>query len=766
LTTAEAARRLASDGPNTFSTVSANPWQQVLANFWAPVPWLLEAAVIVQAVLHEYPQAAIVFGLLVFNSVLGYLQSSRSQATLAALKTRLASNASLRRDAAWVILPAAGVVRGDVMKLCLGGVVPADARILSGEVLLDQSMLTGESLAVEGGAGVQAYAGALVRRGEAVAEVTATGERTKFGRTAELVRTAHAAGTQQRAVLLVVRNLVIFNGLVALGLLWYSLRLGFSTSAIFALILTAILASIPVALPATFTLAAAVGARFLAAAGVLPTRLSAVDEAASMDVLCCDKTGTLTLDELKVADVRPMPGFEAGHVIAFAALASDEAGQDPVDAAIRVAAAKNGRIADMPTLVKFEPFDPNTKMSAATLASWPAHRQERVVKGAFAAVSAVALPHPQAAKSAAEVQERGYRVLAVAAGPPDALQLVGFIAFSDSPRSDSADLIWELQRLGVRTVMVTGDAAPTAEIVAAAVDISGPVFSGSMLPPDLTPESFAVYADVLPDDKYRLVRAFEKSGHVVGMCGDGANDAPALRQAQMGIAVASATDIAKSAAGIVLTTAGLGGIVTAVKEGRTTFQRILTYTLNAIVKKLVVVMLLVVGLIVTRHPVLTPTLMVVLMLVGDFLAMSLTTDNVTPSPQPNVWRVGNLTVAGAGIALCLLAFCSGELAFGTFRLHLNLGALQTLTFVSLAFGTQATLYAIRERRHMWCQWPSRWLLLSSVGDAVATTFFALHGVLMKPLPWTIVAGMFAAAVAFALLLNVVKLPLFAGLKLS
>ncbi len=586
------------------------------------------------------------------------------------------------------------------------------------------------------------------------------------GRSAELVPAAHAGGTERRTVLRVARNLVVFNGLVALGLLAYALYLGLSAAAIFALLLTAILASIPVALPATFTLAAEIGARFLAANGVIPTRRAAVDEAGSIDVLCCDKTGSLTLDELRIVDIRPMPGFETGHVLAFAALASDEGGQDPVDAAIRVAASKTGRITGMPTLVKFEPFDPTTKMSAATLASWPAHRQERVVKGAFAAVSAVALPHPYAAASAAEVQEKGYRVLAVAAGPLDALQLVGFIALSDSPRPDSADSIWRLEGLGVRTVMVTGDQAPTAEIVAAAVGISGPVFSGSMLPPDLTPETFAVYADVVPDDKYRLVREFERSGHVVGMCGDGVDDAPALRQARMGIAVAGATDIAKAAAGIVLTTAGLGGVVIAVKAGRITFGRTLTYTLNVIAEKLVVVMLLVVGLLMTRHAVLTPTLMVVLVLTGDFLTMSLTTDNVTLSPLPNVWRVGNLTLAGTGIALCLLGFCSGVLAFGTFRLHLNLGALQTLTFVALAFGTQATLYAIRERRHVWCLRPSPWLLLSSVADVGASTFFALHGVLMKPLPWIIVACMFGAAVLFALLLNFVKLPLFAGLKVT
>ncbi|MGB8265265.1 MAG: HAD-IC family P-type ATPase [Candidatus Velthaea sp.] len=765
LTQAEAAERLAADGPNTVADDADNPLREVIGKFWAPVPWLLEAAIVLEVVLHDYVQSAIIFGLLVFNAALGYFQSSRAQATLAALKSRLALNVAMRRDGAWAVGPAATLVRGDIIKLSLGGVVAADAKIVSGDVLLDQSMLTGESVPVEGGAGAQTFAGALVRRGEAVAEVTATGKRTKFGRTAELVRGAHAGSTQQKAVLLVVRNLAVFNGIILVVLLAFALVLRLPATEIIALVLTAVLASVPVALPATFTLAAAIGARFLAGRGILPTRLSAVDEAASMDVLCSDKTGTLTLNELKVTATHPMPGFDAAHVLGLAALASEDGGQDPVDTAIRAAAARE-HVADLPVLETFVPFDPKTKMSAATVRTASGSSGQRIVKGAFETVRVLAAAQPDAAAAAKELQDKGYRVLAVAAGPPAGLQLVGLIALSDSPRADSAALIAELRGLGVRTVMVTGDAPATAGIVAAEVGLTGPLCSQSPLPADLTPDTFAVYAGVLPEDKYRLVQAFQRSGHVVGMCGDGANDAPALRQAQMGIAVTTATDIAKSAAGIVLTTAGLGGIVVAVKEGRVTFQRILTYTLNMIVKKIVVVMLLVVGLVMTGHPVLTPMLMVVLMLVGDFLAMSLTTDNVTPSPVPNVWRVKNLTIAGTGIALCLLAFSSAALAFGMYRLHLGAGELRTLAFLTIAFGTQATIYAIRDRRHLWHLGPSRWLILSSAGDLLVSTLLAGFGILMWPLPWLIIAGIFTAAVVFGVVLDVLKLPLFRRLAFS
>jgi H+-transporting ATPase len=616
----------------------------------------------------------------------------------------------------------------------------------------------------EAGVGVQAYAGGLVRRGEAVAEVTATGKRTKFGRTAELVQGAHVVSTQQKAVLHVVRNLAVFNSIVVVALLIYSLVLQLSTVEIIALILTAVLASIPVALPATFTLAAAIGARSLAAAGILPTRLSAVDEAASMDVLCSDKTGTLTLNQLRVTAIHPMSGFDDAHVLNLAALASSEGGEDPVDMAVRTAAAKD-RVDDLPELLNFVPFDPTTKMAEAMVATGSDKLKERVVKGAFATVSALMAPEPDATANAKALEAKGYRVLAVASGPPGALRLAGLIALSDPPRPDAASLIKELAGLGVRTVMVTGDAPTTAGIVAAAVGLDGSVCPAGPLPADLTPDTFAVYAGVLPEDKYRLVQAFQKSGHVVGMCGDGANDAPALRQAQMGIAVATATDVAKSAAGIVLTTAGLGGIVAAVKEGRITFQRILSYTVNQIVKKVVVGLLLIVGLIMTGHAVLTPMLMIILMVAGDFPAMSLTTDNVTPSPLPNVWHITNLTTAGVAVGLCLLVFCSAALAFGVFGLHLSPHVLQTLAFVTVAFGSQATIYAIRERRHVFALPPSRWLVVSSVATLLASTLLAVFGILMAPLSWVIIGGIFVATIIFGIVLDIMKVPFFGRLKL-
>jgi H+-transporting ATPase len=743
---------------------SDHPLRNALMKFWAPVPWLLEAAIVLQIVLHKDIEAAVIAGLLIFNAALAYFQEGRAQATLKALRSRLALNASVERDGAWKTLPAAELVCGDLVKLSLGAVVAADVHLVDGSVQLDQSMLTGESLPVEAGAGVDTYAGALVRRGEATAEVTATGIRTKFGRTAELVRSAHVVSSQQKAVLQIVRNLALFNFGVIVLIGVYAFKHAMPWSEIVPLLLTSVLAAIPVALPATFTLASALGARALAKLGVLPTRLSAVDEAATIDVLCSDKTGTLTRNELSVTSVRPLPGFDQAQVLGLAALASSEAGDDSVDAAIR-SAASHQPAPNLPKLTRFLPFDPAKKTSEAT-ATDAQGAMQRVVKGAFSVVSVLAAPAPTAAAITEELENQGFRVLAVAAGPPASLQLMGMIALSDPPRKDSLSLITELKTLGVRTVMVTGDAPATAKIVAHAVGLDGAVSPPGPLPDNVKPEDFAVFAGILPEGKFDLVKAFQKNGHTVGMCGDGANDAPALRQAQIGIAVSTATDVAKSAAGVVLTESGLGGIVAAVKEGRITFQRILTYTLNSVIKKIVQVLLLAVGLVMTGHAVLTPMLMVIVMITGDFLAMSLTTDRVRPSSMPNSWRISRITSAGVMLGLCFLGFSTAVLMVGKFELRLGVDALRTLCVVAIVYGSQATIYAIRERRHLWGLRPSVWLVSSSIADLLIISTLAIFGIAMAPLPWPVVAGEFAAAVAFALFLDGLKIPIFARLKIS
>jgi H+-transporting ATPase len=764
LSSAEARVRLEKDGPNEMPDTARHPLRDALAKFWAPVPWLLESSIVLEVALHKYYEAGVIASLLVFNAALAYFQEGRAQATLTALKSRLALNASVERDSAWKTVPAIELVCGDLVKLSLGAVVAADVHLIGGSIELDQSMLTGESLPIEAGPGVDTYSGALVRRGEATAVVTATGARTKFGRTAELVRTAHVESTQQKAVLKIVRNLAIFNSVVILSMGVYASKHGMPWSEVLPLLLTSVLAAIPVGLPATFTLAAALGARALAKQGVLPTRLSAVDEAASIDVLCSDKTGTLTRNELTVTSVRALPGFEEALVVGMAALASSDGGQDPVDAAVRLAASHKAA-SDLPKLVAFVPFDPVKKISEAT-ARDAKGESVRIVKGAFNATAALAVPSPAASAIVDELENQGFRVLAVAAGAPTAMQLIGLISLSDPPRTDSSSLISELRALGIRMVMVTGDAPVTAGIVAHAVGLNGDICPPGKLPDAIKLEDFAVFAGILPEGKYDLVKALQKSGNIVGMCGDGANDAPALRQAQIGIAVSTATDVAKFAAGVVLTDSGLGGIVSAVKEGRITFQRILTYTLNSVMKKLLQVLLLAVGLVMTGHAVLTPMLMVIVMITGDFLAMSLTTDRVRPSGMPNSWQIGRITGAGGVLGACFLAFSTVILAVGKFQLHLGIEVLQTLTVVGIVFGSQATTYVIRGRQHLWGLRPSVWLVLSSVADVLIISTLAAFGIAMAPLPIWIIASEFAAAIAFGAGLVFIKIPVFARLGIS
>ena len=766
LTAAEAAARLAQHGRNEVAEDHEHIFARVARHFWAPVPWMLEATIVLQLVVGERLEATLIAALLIFNVTLGAFQESRANAALELLRQRLALRARVRRDGRWTELQAALLVPGDVVQLSLATVVPADVHIVEGNVLLDQSMLTGESVPIEAGPGTIGYAGALIRRGEAIAIVTATGAATYFGRAAELVRVAHVESAEVKAVLGLVRNLSILNAAIVVGLIAYAHVIGLSSAELILLVLTAMLSAVPVALPATFTLGAALGAKRLALKGVLLTRLSALNEAATIDVLCADKTGTLTENKIAVATVRPLhEDWTADDVLAFAALASSVEGRDPIDMAIRDAAGKVKPQRTLPTVRKFTPFDPSSKR-AESAAQDASGRDILIVKGAPAAIESVAPLTAPATAAFAELSHAGYRILAVASGPPGALNVVGLIALYDPPRPESARLLQELRGLGVPTVMVTGDTAATAVSVGNAIGITGKVCASGQIPDRVTPEDFAIYAGVFPEEKFRLVTALQRSGHAVGMCGDGANDAPALRQAQMGIAVATATDVAKAAAGLVLTTPGLDGIVTAVKEGRAVFQRVLTYTLGIVVNKCVTLVVLGAGLVLTGHAVLTPLLQALSMFTNDFVSMARTADRATPSPRPNAWRLRNLTLAAIPLAMFKFLFCLGVLATGALHLGLTSGQMQTLTFLMFVYAGQALVYVLRERGHLWDSRPSIVMMMFSAADLAVVSTLAIWGILMQPLPAGLVSALFAAAIIFALLLDRVKVALFRHLPID
>ena len=766
LSSEEAARRRAEFGPNAVVEQHVHPLMRVARHFWAPVPWMLEATIVLQIAIGQRVTALLIAMLLVFNVALGAIQESRADAALALLKQRLSLKSRVKRDGSWIDAPAAELVPGDIVQASLGEVVPADIVIVSGSLLVDQSMLTGESIPVEMAAGKTSYAGSLIRRGEAIAKVVATGTRTYFGRTAELVRVAHVESTEQKAVLAVVRNLTAINFVIVVAIVAYALFISVSLQQITLLVLTAMLSAVPVALAATFTLAAALGARTLAQKGVLLTRLSALHEAATIDVLCCDKTGTLTLNELAVGAVLPVKsGYEEADVVGFAALASSAAGDDPIDSAIRKM-QRSGKTSGHvpPAAMTFKPFDPELKMAEATAIDHG--REIRIIKGAPMAVSAFAPITTEAAAELDALDRAGYRTLAVAAGPVGSLELIGFIAFGDPPRRDSAELLAELRSLGVLPIMVTGDAAATAATVAHAIGLKGAVCPPGKIPDNVGPGDFAVYAGVFPEQKFQLVKAFEREGHAVGMCGDGANDAPALRQAQLGIAVSAATDVAKAAAGVVLTEPGLGGIMACIKEGRSAFQRVLTYTLMILVNKCVTLIVLGVGLIITGHAVLTPFLQALAMLTNDFVTMSRAADHARPSPYPNTWRVRNLTLAAIPLGAFRLLYLVAILSLGWYMLGLSPDQMQTLTFVMLGFAGQGNVYVLRERGRLWSSRPAPIMVLASACDVALMGSLAAFGIFMSPLPIWVIGLLLATTLAFTLAMDTIKLAVFARLRID
>jgi H+-transporting ATPase len=765
LTSSEALQRLQQYGPNAVVEERSHPGLVLLRKFWAPVPWMLEAAIVLQIALGKIHEAAVIATLLVVNAALSFAQEHRANTALTLLKKRLAVQTRVLRDSRWQLLSAQELVPGDVVYLRQGDFVPADTRVQDGQVLLDQSALTGESLPVEGSVGAIAYAGTVIKRGEAAGEVIATGVRTYFGKTAELVRTAKTASHLETVILTIVKYLVTLDVVLVAALLAYAwaTRMPFAEVIPFALIL--LVASVPVALPATFTLASSLGAVELAKRGVLVTRLSAIEEAAAMDVLASDKTGTITQNRLTMAAMRPYAPHADDELLRLAAMACDEATQDPIDLAILDAARSRQLLFNVPQRVRFIPFDPETKRSEAVFDQ--NGEPLRVLKGAPRVIAALVQGVPDVGADIERLAAHGYRVLGVASGTGDALRLAGLIAFEDPLREDSRALVQRLRDLGVRVLMVTGDGIAIARTVAVQVGIGGNACPAEALRAEIDKRvhDCDVFARVLPEDKFRLVEALQRAGHVVGMTGDGVNDAPALKQAEVGVAVANATDVAKAAASIVLTNPGLTDVQATVETSRRIYQRMLTYALNMSIKKFVVAFFLSLGVMITGTFVVTPVLIVLWVITNDFITMSITTDRVSPSRRPDRWRIRPLLLASSAMSACFLLFSFAVYFTGRDWLHLPLAQLQTLIFVMLVFTGQGTVYLVRERDHFWRSLPSRWLLLSSVLDIVVVSLLATHGILMAPINPTLVGTLLVLVLLFLAAVDFLKIRIFSYLGL-
>ncbi len=764
LTSQEARRLLTTWGPNTVPEERPRLLRRLAGPFWAPVPWMLEVTVALELVLGRWLEAGIVAAVLLFNAVLGFVQQSRSRAALALLRTRLSVNARVSRDGSWQLVPAAGLVPGDLVHVRVGDFVPADLLLSDGDVLADESTLTGESLPAQRTAGDRVFAGSSVSRGEATGVVTATGPRTSFGQTAELVRTAGSGDQLAGVVLRMVRVFIVLDlALAVTGCTFLLVGHGGAQDAVaYAVVL--LLASVPVALPAAFALAGALGAQRLAQLGILTARLTAVQAAASMDVLCVDKTGTITENRLALTGTVSREPFTEAEVLDWAAAASDAASQDPIDLAILTAATD--RSVEPPPRLGYTPFDPSTKRSEARFATTTGARA--VTKGAPQVIAQLCGEPPDPRLD--ELAGSGARVLAVAVRDDDGpWRAAGLVALADRPRPEAADLVRELHGLGVEVVMVTGDSAATARAIAAEVGIRGDTVLADAVRRRRTESGtlpFGVVAQVLPADKHQLVHELQLAGHVVGMTGDGVNDAPALRQADVGIAVAGATDVAKSAAGVVLTREGLANIVAMVEESRRIHQRSLTYALNVSIKKLEIPVLLAFGVLAWRQFVFTPLLMALLLLGNDVVSMTIVTDRAGYSRRPDHWVLRTMMAGAVLVAAPLLAASITVLTVGrTVWPGLDLDHQRTLIFLTLVVSSQAGIYVVRTRDHAWTERPSGTMLLASAGTVAAAVALVLSGTLMASLPVTVVAAAAATVLVGAAVADVVKVATFRALGL-
>jgi H+-transporting ATPase len=603
--------------------------------------------------------------------------------------------------------------------------------------------------------------------------VTATGDRTFFGRTADLVRTAAAPSHMQRTIIAIVKGLVAFDAVLVAMVVAYSLfrHLPMLDTAVFALML--LVASVPVALPATYTLATAVSSLNLAQQGVLVTHLPAVEEAAAMDVLVSDKTGTLTQNILTLSGIESLEGQTENDVLRAAALASDESTQDPLDLAVLQPARARKLLEDAPPRRDFYPFEPATRRSEGVYSqngsTW------RAVKGATSAVVTLCTLSPEQRARLEAAQQRlaadGARVLAVAAGSGDRLQLLGLVGLADPPRPDAAKIIAALNDLGVDVRMATGDSAETARAIGAKLGMGTRVctaqFDKTRSPAEAAQHlsECDLYARVLPQDKYHLVAALQALGHVTGMTGDGVNDAPALRQAELGVAVSSATDVAKAAASVVLTDAGLGGVLDVVRTGREVHRRMLTYTLNKTLKTFEIVVFLTLCLLLTGGFAISPTLIVLLLFANDFVTLTIATDRVRPASRPQRWQVPRLLGAAVAFASLSLVFSLSIYAWAYSSHALSATQLQTVVFLILVFTNQAGIYVLRTDGRMWRFAPGRWMALASTADVAAVCALASLGWLMAPLPLPFVLLLLAASIGFAMALDAFKTPIFRYLRI-
>ena len=765
----EARDRLREHGFNEVAEQRGHPLLKFLGKFWGVSAWMLELIMILSAALRKYSDLAVVSALLVVNAVLSFAQEHRAAGVVETLRRRLQVGTRVLRDAKWQSIPARELVPGDIVRVRPGDIVPADMKLLTGTLSVDQSALTGESMDVAIDQGGVLSSGSIVRQGEGNGVVMLTGKDTYFGRTTELVQEARPKLHIEAVVAKLVRWLFVIVGALLAAVIVLSLIRHVPLVEMIPLMLVLLMSAVPVALPVMFTVSMAFGSKELAKRGVLVTRLSAAEDAATMDVLCVDKTGTITMNQLTVTGLIPLGNATESDVLFAGALASQEANQDPIDLAF-LAAAKERHIFDsLPkiTPVSFSPFDAKNRRTEAVVEQ--NGQRLRVMKGAMLTVARTCgLQPPEIETLEAQVSEsalKGYRTLAVARGTETGVPaLVGLVTLVDPPRPDAKQLIAALRDLGVPVKMLTGDALAVAREIAQGVGLQNIRRVEDLKAASAQSGNEAVdmlagadgLAEVYPEDKYIVVRHLQAAGHVTGMTGDGVNDAPALRQAEVGIAVSTATDVAKGAASVVLTEPGLTNIVALVEQGRTIYQRILTWIINKISRTILKAAFVAIAFVATGKFVVSAFAMLLLVFMTDFAKISLATDHVRPSRKPETWNIGGFIAVSVALGVAMVAETLLLLYIGwsRFGLATNDNALYTFSFLTLLYFAAFSIVSARERRWFWATMPSKTLAGAIMADVITgtvLTFVGLPGLL--PLPWGQTLAIFAYAMVSCLVVN-------------
>jgi H+-transporting ATPase len=764
----EAERRLQRYGYNEIVEKEVHPLLKLLSYFWGPIPWMIEAAAVLSALVRHWEDFAIITALLVMNAGVGFWEEFQAGNAIAALKARLAPKARVRRDGAWKTIPAREVVPGDLVRIRIGEVVPADARLLAGDpIQVDQSALTGESLPVERGEGQTVYSSSIVKRGEIEALVTATGAETYFGRTARLVEQAHVVSHFQRAVLKIGDYLIVIAIALVILILGVALFRGdpMLTTLEFALVLT--VAAVPVAMPAVLSITMAVGARLLARKEAIVSRLASIEELAGIDVLCSDKTGTLTENRLTLGDPFCLPGVRPEEVVQAGALASRREDEDPIDLAVLSGLKAGGTGAEV---THFQPFDPVSKRTEAVVRQADG-RPFRVSKGApqvilelVGATDAVRSAVDEAVEGFAA---RGFRSLGVARSEEGGgWRYLGVLPLHDPPRQDSRSTIETAGRMGVTVKMVTGDQVAIAREIAREVGMRPNIVDAGLFDEtkhhEAGPLAGAIekadgFAQVFPEHKFHIVDVLQHRGHIVGMTGDGVNDAPALKQADAGIAVSGATDAARAAADIVLLAPGLSVIVDAIKESRKIFQRMNSYATYRIAETIRVLLFMTLSILVFNFYPVTAVMIVLLALLNDGAILSIAYDRVHYSNAPERWNMREVL----GIAT-ILGLAGVVASFGLFYiaervLDLDRGTIQSLIYLKLSAAGQMTIFLTRTRKAFWSIPPAPILLGAVVVNQTIATLIAVYGILMPPLGWRLALLVWGYAIAWFLVNDRIKL---------